>query len=80
MSKKGLSEMTIGQIGNLILVDSETNNLLSTNDFNQKKAILSQRGYKLPPLLLDCDELSAEVVHQNTLRIAELARDVVWKV
>lgn len=80
MSKKGLSENVIGQIGNLILVDSETNNLLSTNDFAQKKAILAQRGYKLPDILLECDELSAEVVYQNTLRLAALARDVIWKV
>jgi hypothetical protein len=80
MSKKGLSDTVIGQIGNLILVDAETNNLLSTNDFAQKKAILLQRGYKLPTVLLECDELSPEVVHQNTLRIAQLARDVIWKV
>jgi hypothetical protein len=80
MSKSGLSEEVIGQIGNLVLVDSETNNLLSTNDFRQKKQILINRGYKLPALLLESEELTPEVVHKNTMRISELAREVVWKV
>lgn len=80
MSKKGLSDLVIGQIGNLILVDSETNNLLSTNDFSMKKEILAKRGYKLPQLLIEADELTPEVVYQNTKRISELARNVIWKV
>lgn len=80
MSKRDLSDDVIGQIGNLILVDQETNNLLSTNDFRHKKQILISRGYKLPDILLDVDELSPEIVHANTLRISEIARSHVWKV
>lgn len=80
MSKKGLSESVIGQIGNLVLVDAETNNLLSTNDFEQKKDILLKRGYKLPPVLMESSELTPEIVQQNTMRISELAREIIWKV
>ena len=80
MSKKGLSDSVIGQIGNLVLVDQETNNLLSTNDFRQKKSILIDRGYKLPKVLMEADELSPQVVFENTMRISELARSVIWKV
>jgi len=80
MSKKGLGDSVIGQIGNLLLVDQETNNLLSTNNFALKRQILVDRGYKLPKLLLDADELSAEIVHANTMRISELARSSIWKV
>ncbi|MEO1067085.1 MAG: DUF1524 domain-containing protein [Pseudomonadota bacterium] len=76
----GFEESTVGQIGNLLLVDAETNGLLSTKDFNEKKAILARRGYVLPNLLIDAGELDMELIKRNTLRVSELARDVVWKV
>jgi hypothetical protein len=78
--KKGVDESVIGQIGNLILVDGETNGLLSNNDFRTKKAILIDRGYKLPEVLLQADSLDQDVVKANTDRISALARDVIWKV
>ncbi len=74
------SEISVGQIGNLFLADSETNNLLSTNEFGEKKAILTSRGYKLPELLADADELDDDLLRKNTMRLAELARNVVWKI
>lgn len=79
-AKTGSSELTIGQIGNLFLVDAETNGMLSTNDFAQKKRILLDRGYKLPNLLLEADTLTDEVVAANTARISELSREIIWKV
>lgn len=76
----GFEESTVGQIGNLLLVDSETNRLLSTNDFSKKKAILADRGYVLPELLVDAVALDKELIQRNTRRVSKLARDVVWKV
>ena len=73
-------ESTVGQVGNLLLVDAETNRLLSTSDFNKKKEILTGRGYKLPDLLVNADELDKDLIQQNTNRLSELARDAVWKV
>lgn len=46
--KNGEKLETVGRIGNLILVDAETNGLLSNNSFTHKRAILTDRGYKLP--------------------------------
>lgn len=80
MWKKGLPDSVIGQLGNLVLVDGETNNLLSTNDFAEKKQILLKRGYKLPEILLDNDVLTPDVVAANTQRISQMSRDIIWKV
>jgi hypothetical protein len=76
----GFSETAVGQIGNLVLVDSETNNLLSTNEFEEKKNILASRGYKLPELLADAVKLDDDLLGLNTRRLSALARDVVWKI
>ena len=76
----GPDEKLIGQLGNLILVDSKTNEMLSTNDFKRKKAILKDRGYKLPDELDSVDALDEDVIRLNTMRLAELARTKIWKV
>lgn len=76
----GRSEGILGQIGNLMLVDGKTNELLSTNDFSQKKRILLDRGYKLPQLLIDSENLSDEIILRNTRRISQLSRDHIWRV
>ena len=73
-------ESIIGQLGNLVLVDGKTNNTLSNKDFKTKKQILSDTGYKLPNILLDSDEINQEIIVANTRRIAELSRNVIWKV
>ena len=78
--KTGIAENTIGQIGNLLLIDSKTNELLSTKNFLTKKNILKDRGYKLPNLLEAADEISAELIAQNTSRLSKVARNKIWKV
>lgn len=79
-AKSGARELTIGQVGNLILVDAKTNEMLSTNDFTHKKQILLDRGYKLPSVLVEADTLTDEVVAANTARISALSREIIWKV
>lgn len=73
-------EKVIGQIGNLVLVDAETNNLLSTNNFTQKRSILKDRGYRLPSIFDGESKLTKELIELNTLRLSELAREQIWKV
>ena len=70
----------VGQIGNLMLVDDKTNEKLSTNDFAQKKKILSAAGYQIPEILKRAKTLDARAIRRNTKRISELSRDVIWKV
>lgn len=80
MAKSGVGEEVIGQIGNLILVDANTNEKLSTNDFGNKKKILLSSGYQLPDILRRAKDLDASKVRANTARISKLARDVIWRV
>jgi hypothetical protein len=70
----------VGQVGDLILVDQKTNEKLGTKPFKEKKKILIDKGYKLPNAFLDADDLSPELIVNNTFRISELARTLVWKV
>jgi hypothetical protein len=77
---KVADERIIGQMGNLILVDGKTNGLLADKSFAQKKLILAERGYKLPELLLAIDEVTEEKIKENTLRLASLARETIWKI
>lgn len=74
------SEKMVGQIGNLLLVDSETNGLLGTHKFVDKKKILLARGYRLPDAFLSVDKLTPELIVENTKRISVLARQSIWKV
>ncbi len=67
----------VGQIGNLVLVDAETNNLLSKDNFVKKQEILQKRGYKLPEIFIGKRNLNKELIEQNTLRISKLAREII---
>lgn len=74
------SEKIVGQIGNLLLVDSETNGLLGIHKFAEKKKILLERGYRLPEAFLSVDKLNPTLIAENTRRISVLARQSIWKV
>lgn len=79
-SKSDEDHLIMGQIGNLMLVDQKTNEMLSTNNFKEKKNILEGRRYKLPELFDDVDKLDEETIRENTQRVSELAREKIWKV
>ena len=78
-SNNGIPEYVVGQIGNLMLVDTKTNNELASKSYVEKKEILLRRGYKLPELLLNSDHIDAALIQANTDRISTLARDSIWK-
>ena len=67
-------------MGNLILVDRATNEKLADKPFLKKKKILLERGYQLPSIFMDSDELTGELIEANTKRISELARSKIWKI
>ena len=48
----------VGQIGNLYLVDSDTNTHMGTKSFKEKKKILFDNGYQIPEEFSDIDELN----------------------
>lgn len=61
-------------------MDQKTNEKLGTKPYKEKKKILIDKGYKLPKAFLDADNLSPELIIDNTSRISELARTKVWEV
>ena len=70
----------VGQIGNLILVDSDTNAKLDNNSFLEKKNILLEKGYKIPKEFSDKDELTPELIECRTQNVSKSARETIWKV
>ena len=76
--KKGVSAKIVGQLGNLILVDQETNSRIGNKSFPEKRDILVRAGYRLPTAYLEADDLSSEMIESNTSRISNLARTEVW--
>lgn len=77
---KEMPQSLVGQLGNLILVDSKTNLDLEAKPFVEKKEILAAKGYKLPQMLLGLDDLTPEAIVSNTARLSEVARNSVWKI
>ncbi|KAB2759923.1 DUF262 domain-containing protein [Brucella anthropi] len=71
-------EEIIGQIGNLLLVDEETNGDLKEKSFKEKKEILYKKGYRLPQILAEVDDLTPDLIIQNTLARAQLANTKAW--
>lgn len=78
-SKKWPEEI-VGQIGNLILVDSNTNAELGTKSFREKKKILLESGYKIPKEFSDQGQLTPELIRERTQNLSKSARETIWKV
>ena len=76
----GIDADVVGQIGNLILVDRKTNEKLGEKSFPEKKTVLSNAGYVLPEIFKGTQEITPELIQQNTQRLSELAREGIWKV
>lgn len=74
------SEQVIGQIGNLILVSSEMNFKLSNKPFADKKRILLEAGFKLPPKIAAAEDWTANNIKDRTLDMAIEAYERVWKI
>lgn len=73
-------EEIVGQVGNLILVDLDTNAELGTKSFREKKRILLKKGYKIPKEFSDQNQLTPELIRKRTQNLSESARKTIWKV
>ncbi|MCF4097609.1 HNH endonuclease family protein [Maritalea mediterranea] len=73
-------ETIVGQIGNLILVDKVTNGRLADRRFSEKKKILHESGYRLPSAFTEVDDLTDEIIEENTMRVSKLSRSKVWSI
>lgn len=72
----------VGQLGNLILVSKELNEMLESKGFEEKKAILKNHNYAalLPDYFWSAVELTPELVAQRTQDIGSVAYNKIWKI
>ncbi|MCL5030301.1 MAG: HNH endonuclease family protein [Bacteroidetes bacterium] len=76
-----IEENILGSIGNLMLVDEDTNsNKLKNKVFSEKKKILKESNYPLDNILIKNDELSKDIIVQRTNHIAEVGYNKIWKI
>jgi len=70
----------VGCIGNLLYIDQKMNEKLSSNNFQDKKRILLNDGYDLPMFVINTSSWSPELVLENTVQMAEIAYNEIWKI
>jgi hypothetical protein len=75
-----LSEHVVGQIGNLLLVTEQVNNKLRNRSFADKKKVLRDHGYTLPPEIESATIWGATEITERTQSLAKTAYDAVWKI
>lgn len=67
------------QIGNLILVDHELNNLLGNKSYPDKKAILSKSNVYLDEIIQTSSVWGENQIEERTKFLAKLAYEFVWQ-
>lgn len=70
----------VGQIGNLILVDEKTNNLLGTKSFADKKTILTKSNIHVDNIIGSATNWTANEIEARTLDIANKAFNVIFTI
>jgi hypothetical protein len=75
-----LTEQTVGQMGNLILVSGIANNKLGNKSFAEKKKVLMDTGFPLPAEIAATNEWGAEQIIKRTESMAAEAYKKHWKI
>ena len=74
-------EEIVGSIGNLILVDRETNNVdLKDADFLQKIQILQTKNYPIDADLLQASQWTEKEIKKRTESMASKAYRELWNI
>lgn len=79
-SSNNLSDEQIANIGNLILVDEETNKQLANKTFSQKKKILRQKNIWMSDVLSRARAWDAQAIERRAKELSDLAYGSVWRV
>lgn len=69
----------IGQLGNLLLVDEDTNLELGNKSIKEKKKILKAKGYHLPDYFWQADRITADLIKRRTQELSDISYYEVWK-
>jgi hypothetical protein len=79
IGQAGFEESVVGQLGNLLLVSTELNEKLKNKPFKEKKQILAENGFKLPPEMVAASDWGAKEIAKRTEILATRAYQDVWK-
>lgn len=74
------TESTVGQVGNLFLLDPAMNGELADNPFAKKKTLLVEGGYSVPQELLNATTWDVEQVKERTEAMAVIAHEEIWRI
>ncbi|MBI3364439.1 MAG: DUF1524 domain-containing protein [Ignavibacteriae bacterium] len=77
--KAGIPNTTIGQIGNLLLVDHQLNSQLANKGFDDKKPILIESKVWLDPKIRSAKKWGKKEIEDRTKYLAREAYNKVWK-
>jgi len=78
--KSALTDIDIGQFGNLLLVSPELNNKLSNKSFSDKKNILTKNKYYIDEVLKTAKVWGQKEINNRTKWLAKLAYEDIWKI
>lgn len=73
-------ENFVGQIGNLILVDEQTNNSLGSKSFVDKKPILTSANIHIDPIISSANAWTINEIEARTLDIATKSFNAVFTI
>lgn len=73
-------EVTVGQLGNLFLLDPKKNSELANKEFAEKKRLLSEGRYSAPKAISDADTWDPAAVKSHTDAMAYTGYTEIWKI
>ena len=79
-SGSSFSNLDIANIGNLILIDEETNQKLENKTFDEKKKILSSKNIWLDDVLKKASTWNPEIIAKRSKLLAKIAYEKIWKI
>ncbi len=79
IGEPSITDSTVGQVGNLLLVSEDLNGKLKNRSFKDKKSILIDSGFPLPTIIDQAKDWGPTEIKLRTDQIAEEAYKVVWK-
>jgi hypothetical protein len=77
--KGGVTAKWVGNLGNLIFVDSATNNKLANKDFPAKLKVLERTSVYLDDKIKSCTSWTDKEIEDRTKALAKLAYEKIWK-
>lgn len=69
----------VGQLGNLILMNSDLNNELDNKPFSEKKAVLSKSRVALDDVIKNSEKWGEGEIEERTKYLSKIAYEKVWR-